>query len=188
MYNSDDLQILDEMINDNSKLNLITNNKKKEVILKEIDGHEYSVTIKNIPEETIVIKSDCFESPESIFKNTKRECKRCDFIIISYEENRKFIIFIEMKSGKGDNKEIIQQLKGGKCLVKYFQIIGKEFWQNLNFLDNYNYRFVSFAKILVPMRSNKRKKDKNIHDSPENMLKISSPKTIVFSKLIGQLS
>ncbi|MGI0479236.1 hypothetical protein ACN4EE_00440 [Geminocystis sp. CENA526] len=41
MYNSDDLQILDEMINDHSKISLLTNNQKKEVILTEIEGDEY---------------------------------------------------------------------------------------------------------------------------------------------------
>ena len=118
MYNSDDLKILDEMIQDNAKIPLTDNYGKKQVILKETQSN-YAVTILNIPPNSIVIEADIFSAPKSIFKDSKGECKRCDFIIVSNQDHKKYIIFIEMKAGKAIELEVIKQLKGGECFIGY---------------------------------------------------------------------
>ncbi|MEM9542489.1 MAG: hypothetical protein AAGA60_23740 [Cyanobacteria bacterium P01_E01_bin.42] len=127
-YLSQDLNILDEMIQDRAKNELIEySNGKRKVILAETDGTNYSVTVIQVPEDTIVIKSDYFEAPQNFFQSKKGECKRSDFIMISNYNKKKFIIFIEMKQTRAPEKEIIQQFKGSECLIAYCQKIGQLF-------------------------------------------------------------
>jgi len=185
-YYSEDLMILEQMIKDNAKVPLIDSYGKKQVILKETQGINYEVTILDIPEQTLVIQSDLFEAPKSIFKNSKGECKRSDFILISDQDNLKVIMFIEMKAGKAIEKEIIQQLKGSECLISYCREIGKKFWNQINFLEKYEYRFISMKHINLNKKPTREKNLPTIHNSPENMLKIYAPKKIQFNKLIGK--
>lgn len=188
MYESDDLNILDQMIQDSAKVLLTTSYNKNQVILTETHGVNYQVTIKNIPKNTLVIDSDRFPAPKDFFQGNHGECKRADYIIVSDEENRKFMIFIEMKAGKGDNQEIIKQLKGSEALMTYCQKIGQLFWHKSNFLDGYDARFISLKNINLPKRTTREKANPQPCDRPENMLKIGSPNTLVFNKLIGKLS
>ncbi|WP_293062699.1 hypothetical protein [Okeania sp. SIO2B3] len=162
--------------------------QKNIVKLTEVDN--YTVTIYGMPDddEVITIKVDTFSAPKEVFQGTKGECKRADFVIISDTINKgKFIVFIEMKRGKktSKEKEIIQQLKGAQCFVEYCQAIGKLFWEKQDFLDNYKCRFVSFKNITVNKKPTRYKSKDDIHDTPENMLKISSPNHIQFNHLIG---
>lgn len=188
MYESDDLNILDEMIQDSAKVPLTTSYNKNKVILTENRGVNYQVTIKNIPKNTLVIDSDRFSAPKLFFQGTHGECKRADYVIVSDEENRKLMIFIEMKAGRGDNTEIIKQLKGSEALMTYCQKIGQLFWHKSNFLDGYNARFISLKNINIAKRTTRAKEHPQQCDRPENMLKISSPNnTLVFNRLIGKL-
>lgn len=134
-----------------------------------------------------MIKTDVFEAPKSLFQGEKGECKRCDYFIISDTDKQKIILLIEMKAGKAIEKEVIQQLKGGKCLVKYCQQIGIEFWEEKDFLSEYDYRFISFKKINLAKKPTRKKKQQKLHNCPENMLKIDSPQILEFNKLIGNL-
>ncbi|MEL4897349.1 hypothetical protein [Crocosphaera sp. Alani8] len=186
VYSSDDLNILDEMIEDEARIKLIDNYGKKQVILPEPQG-DYEIIIRNISKNTIVINADKFEAPKTIFQGKKGECKRADYIIIYHKNKRKFIVIIEMKAGKADNREVIQQLKGAECFVYYCQKIGKSFWGESNFLNGYKYRFISVKNIKLNKMPTREKKQPKIHDTPENMLKISGKKPLEFNKLIGKL-
>ncbi|WP_293151238.1 hypothetical protein [Okeania sp. SIO2C9] len=163
---------------------------QKNIVKLTEDCDSYTVTIYGMPndDEVIVIKVDTFSAPTTIFQANRGECKRADFAIIAdIIEKGKFIVFIEMKGGKktSKEKEIIQQLKGAKCFVEYCQEIGKSFWEKRDFLDNYKYRFVSIKNIKIPKSKTRYESKAKIHDTPENMLKISSPNHIQFNHLIG---
>lgn len=186
MYESDDLKILDEMIQDSAKVPLTTSYNKHQVVLTETHGVNYQVTIKNIPKNTLVIQSDRFPAPKNFFKDAKGECKRADYVIVSDQENRKFMIFIEMKAGKAETREVIKQLKGSEALMTYCQKIGQLFWQQ-NFLTGYKFRFISLKHINMAKRTTRDKANPQPCDRPENMLKIYSPTTLIFNRLIGKL-
>lgn len=168
---------------------------------KEHEG--YTVTIRQIPNNSVVIKIDSFPAPINIFncpkegekpeKEYKGECKRADFVIITQttikQKTKNLIIFIELKKGKGDTTKIIQQLKGAKCVIAYFRSIGMEFWKQQNFLNpnNYEYRFISIRYIGINKKPSFEKNESNqIHNVPENMLKITSPNYLEFKQLIGK--
>lgn len=181
-----DIAILKSMFKEEATEILEDHNGKKKVTLKELDLPVYSVTIYGMPndDEVIILKADKFISPNKIFKSSKGECKRADFVIIAERGNKKVILCIEMKSKKGSlESEIIQQLKGATCFVAYCQEIGRLFWNQKDFLKNYEYRFISIRDITVPKKPT-RTSPTDIHDRPEKMLKINSPKYITFDSLI----
>jgi len=172
-----DFVILNALINDNALVALETGEYGKlKVTLVEPKNEEfpeYSVDIKWMPQNAIVIKIDEFPAPKSIFKGDKGECKRADFAIIT----EKLIILIELKSGTGNNTEIIQQLKGAQSVIDYFRIIVKNFWNESNFLDmdKYEYRFVSIKNIDKNKKTTFQRDAHEIHNFPEKMLKIKAP-------------
>ncbi|WP_353929735.1 hypothetical protein WJM97_15670 [Okeanomitos corallinicola TIOX110] len=185
-----DIAILKEMIKNTATVPLKDENGKKIVTLEEPDLPNCFVTIRGIPDEDqfIVIKADQFPAPNTIFNGSKGECKRADFIIVADTDRKKVILCIEMKAKRKTAKEweIIQQLKGAKCCVEYFQKVGKEFWGHSHFLDSYVYRFVTIRNINIDKRTTQEKTTDN-HDIPEKMLKLSAPKSnyILFNRLIG---
>ena len=159
---------------------------KKQVILSEPDAN-YSVTI-GVPNESevIVIKTDAFKAPTTTFKSSKHECKRADFVIIINSDKHQKIIFIELKAKSTTSKEsdIILQFKGARCFITYCQEIGKLFWDEPNFLENYAYRYVSIRNIGLPKKPT-RNKIHPTHDLPEKMLKIGAPNRLILNQLIG---
>ncbi|MEH2178874.1 AAA family ATPase [Nostoc sp.] len=92
-------------------------------------------------------------------------------------------LFSITKSEKSTEWEIIQQLKGAQCFIAYCQQIGKKYWGQKNFLDTYVYRFVTIRNINIYKKPT-REKITDDHDSPERMLKISSPHYLQFNRLI----
>ena len=101
---------------------------------------------------------------------------------------KKWILCIETQ--KMDSKralEVVQQLKGAACFIGYCKCIGKLFWESDEFLDNYEYRFISVVRLndskkrgTMPFQTKKGK----LHNRPENFLKISRSPRIHFGKLI----
>lgn len=180
-----DIAILKEMLKESITVSLEPPYGDK-VILKEPPPGNYSVTIHKMPKDdkVIVIKTDAFPSPKTVFANSRGECKRADFVIIANTEQEKFIVCIEMKAGKGRTKEIKQQLKGSQCFVAYCREIGRVFWDKKDFLEGYEYRFVSIKNIRINKKHIQTPK-KGIHDSPERLLEISYPKYLNFKGLVG---
>ncbi len=66
--------------------------------LELVEIYENLSPVSNLMnEKQLVGISDVFSSPKKIFKNTKGECKRADFVIIAKGEKGSWIIYIEMK-------------------------------------------------------------------------------------------
>lgn len=194
-----DIAILKQMINQKATVTLEerpdgTHLNYSVTLTENQDKDKYSVTIKRMPEpdKVIIIDVDTFfVALRKVFKGDKGECKRADYVIITDYDTEKMIICIEMKKKKDLRKTIIKQLTGAKCFVAYCQEIGKEFWHQQNFLDGYQYRFVSIGDIPIDKtktRQNRRNthisSTTEIHDSPEQMLQIKGSNHIQFNSLI----
>ncbi|MFN6465852.1 MAG: hypothetical protein RMZ41_029075 [Nostoc sp. DedVER02] len=183
-----DIAILKEMIKKTAIVSLQDDGYgKNKVILREPPPANYDVTIYGMPDddEVIIINADKFKSPDTVFKGNRGECKRADFVIVADTGKKKVILCIEMKAkaSTSTEREIIQQLKGTQCFVAYCEKIGKEFWGQKNFLNTYIYRFVTIRNINIHKKPT-REKITDAHDSPERMLKISSPHYLQFNHLI----
>ena len=178
-----DLEILKELIKVRATEPLREEYQQYNVTLKETDGKKYSVIIKDLPEDTIVINTDKYYSVSSIFQSTKGECKRADYAIIAEDKNKnkKWIIFIEMKETKFNG--VTRQLKGALCFISYCKEIGKVFWEKENFLEGYKHRFIGITKI----NSNKqptRNPTFKTHHKPEDFRKIKCAEHLYFKELV----
>jgi len=180
-----DIQILDEMVCQNAKLAVETANGNNKVILIEPQDN-LTVTLSGLPDDTIVIKADVFKSPDSLFQGSKGECKRADFVIVAHSGKKKVIVCIEMKATKDSRKEIVQQLTGAQCLVRYCQEIGRQFWRQPDFLEGYLYRFVSIGHLSIAKQKNRISRETGVHDRPDKMLKIDWPHHLEFNHLAGK--
>ncbi|MDD4963131.1 MAG: hypothetical protein PHI11_04325 [Gallionella sp.] len=189
-----DIPILKEMLQDSATVPLEQNIYGKKMVRlcepKKDDHIGYEVEIHGMPNEEncVVIKTDDFTPPSKFFRGTKGERKRADFVIIANTNDVKVIICIELKATKktSSSVEVIQQLKGAQCVIEYCQRIGKQFWNNANFLADYEYRFVTVRDISIPKKTSKTKKDPTaLHNTPANMLKIDSPNKLYLKQLIS---
>lgn len=185
-----DITILKEMIKQESTVLLDEYQSgrrlKYSVTLQEWKDN-YSVKIDGMPtpENVIVINPESF-NPSKIFSANNGQCKRADFIIIAHTKLEKIVICIEMKKTKDENKKIIQQLNGAKCFITYCREVGKVFWGQQNFLDTYQYRFITIGRISISKsRTNfRRRVSSELHDCPERMLKISHSSVLQFNYLV----
>lgn len=189
-----DFDILQDLIQNNALASVEYEYNKKIIVLKEPGNQTqsaYYLKIRNVPDDIIAFKADAFPPPNNIFKNSKGECKRADYVVIASDDRANWIVHIEMKSGKGDSeKEVEQQLRGAQCLVAYCRAIGQEFWQEPEFLEkkNYQQRFISIKNIGVAKRETLIEPKSGRHDIPERMLKINAPArgNLQFKRLVGK--
>ena len=172
-----DLDVLRELINRRALVLLEeTHFGKKAVVLSEPDnqgGIQYSIKIKEIPDDAVVVKTDMFSSPRHIFSCRRGECKRADYVIVTNSETGNFIVHVEMKKGRGNMSEIKSQLKRSECFIAYCRAIVCSFWQQSRFLDQYENRFVTFRKIGTRKSRTRESRSSVLHDVPERMFRIS---------------
>jgi len=175
-----DMDILSQMIKSTALVQLEEENDKRFVRLSEPQAPDSCATIRHLPADTMVIKADKFPAPKAFFKGDKGECKRADFIIIS--EEKKVILYIELKAGAKVASHIVKQLKGASCLISYCKEIGRQFWNESTFLDGYAHRYIGMINLSVSKKPT-RHKSSPLYDSPESFMKISSPHYLQFNNL-----
>ena len=186
-----DLDVLQELINERALVPLEkTPYGKKTVDLVECDRQGkvlYSIKIKGVPDDTVVVKTDMFHSPKGIFTCRRGECKRADYVIIANSDTANFIVHVEMKEGKGNTGEIVNQLKGSECFISYLRAIVSRFWQQSKFLDQYENRFVTFREIRSRKSPTRKSRPPVLHNVPGKMFKIDDVKDggkVYFGRLI----
>ena len=179
----DDLEILNSLFKENSLIQKDDEYGKSCVTLTEPQAPDSSAKIRNLPHDAFIIKVDAFKSPDSIFQGRNGECKRADYVIISPE--KKCIIYIEVKRTSDKWEQIVHQLQGAACFMKYCQEIGKAFWQTDQFLTGYKHRFVSIGRTSIAKTKTKVEKSNATHDTPKTALKIMSPNHLQFNQLAG---
>lgn len=175
------------MLSDGAQVPLQQVTGKTSVKLKDKQGRT-TVEITELPDDSIIIKVD-YSKPLNILKSVKGQRRRADFAIVSNGEKNKWIICVETQKATGkDPEDIEQQLRGAECLIGYCKCIGKSFWQSKNFLDGYQYRFVSIVNINIDKQTTRPHKlgdqpKKKLHDSPENFREIPGHQSLHFDEL-----
>ena len=182
-----DITILQEMLNVGAQVPLQQSAGGTSVKLKDKQA-KTSVEITDLPYDSLVIRAEVFKPP-TIFKGSKGERRRADFVIVSNAATEKWIICIETQKATGkDSEKVEQQLRGAECFIGYCKCIGKSFWQSEKFLDGYQYRFVSIVNINIDKQTTRFYKPKNqpkkkLHDSPENFQEIQGHQSLHFDQL-----
>ena len=168
-----DIEILQEMLISDVQVQLQHGQGGTSVELTDEQGN--TVKVRGLPYDSIVIRAEDFKDPLTIFENSKHERRRADFVIVSNEDTKKWIICIEAKEGKVKGKMIAHvkdQLRGAQCFMSYCKCIGRSFWRKKEFLKDYEYRFVSMSYIKDTRRSRSKKRRAPLHNHPEKYLKI----------------
>jgi hypothetical protein len=178
-----DAEILKAMLKDSAIVQLQVEYSKNIAVLTEPQVQDSTAKIHNIPDEAIIIKIDSFSAPKDIFRGDQGECKRADFVIIS--EEKKCILYIEIKRSKDSWEQIVKQLLGAECVIKYCREVGKSFWNNQDFLKNYKHRFISIGHTSIAKKKTQISKSTKIHDSPNVAMKINWPHHVEFNMLVG---
>ena len=188
-----DLDVLRELINEDALVKLEKTRYGGNVAELEetgdgTDEDRYSIQIKGIPDDAVIIKTDVFPAPKKIFKCGRGECKRADYAIVASSRSKNYIVYMEMKKGRGGG-DIVKQLKGSECFVSYCRAIADRFWDQPNFLDSNSYksRFVSIKKIGIRKSRTRPHGSADPHDTPERMLRIdyiNDGDGVHFSRLI----
>ena len=133
----------------------------KYVRLCEAKAKDSIVTIKQLPEDIIILKIDEFQFTRKLDKSNTRltneeYAKQCsvfrgnhdenctaDYIIISPSERT--VIFAEMKSSKCNGIHIIKQLHGAQCFFECMKLFVSHFIPDeKQFLSSYSNGFVKF--------------------------------------------
>jgi hypothetical protein len=178
-----DMDILSQMIKVSALVQQEEEYGKSFVKLIEPQAPDSSATIRNLPADAMVIKIDVFRSPDDIFNGKNGECKRADYVIISAE--KKCIIYIEMKRTKDEWNQIVKQLLGSQCFVKYCQEVGKNFWNESGFLKNYKNRFISIGYTSIAKKKTRITRNAERHDTPDRAMKVDWPNYLQFNQLAG---
>lgn len=178
-----DMEILSRMIKDTALVSPQEEHGKLFVRLREPQAPDSGATIRNLPADAMVIKIDAFRSPDDIFKGLHGECKRADYVIISAE--KKCILYIEIKRTKDGWEQIVRQLMGAQCFIKYCQEVGKVFWHENSFLTGYRSRFISIGHTSIAKRKTRIIRKNKRHDTPDRAMKIDWPNYLQFNRLVG---
>ena len=179
----DDAEILSEMIKQSARIELQEEYGKFLVELREPQAPDSLAVIRNVPSDAIVIKVDCFRSPNDIFVGDRGECKRSDYVIISHE--RKRIIHCEIKRTREADGwgQVVRQLMGSDCFMKYCREVGRAFWGKESFLDGYQHRFVCIRHTSVVKRKTRISIQPKPHDTPGRAMTIDTPNHLQFNQL-----
>ncbi len=178
-----DMEILSQMIKDTALVQQQNEYGKPLVKLCEPQAPDSRATIRNLPADTVVIKVDAFCSPDNVFNGGNGECKRADYVIISAE--KKCIIYIEMKRTKDGWNQIVKQLLGAQCFIKYCQEVGKAFWGENDFLKGYKSRFISIGHTSIAKKKTRIDKNADRHDTPQRAMKVNWPNYLQFNQIAG---
>ena len=181
-----DIEILQEMLSDAVRVPLQQQGENRPSVALTDEQAETTVEVKDLPHESIVIRADAFHPRKPVFEGSKDERRRADFVIVSNEENEKWIICIETQTSKSkDENRVVAQLKGARCFISYCQCIGKSFWKSSNFLDGYQDRFISIANISIDKLRTRldSQTDGKMHDTPDDFLDISGRQSLYFDEL-----
>ena len=140
-----DIEILKEMLVPDAQVPLQQRQGMSPSV--ELTDKCTTVEIKGLPHDSIVIRADAF-NPPNVFRGLRGERKRADFVIVSNEEQRKWMICIEIQASDPKTAAHVEaQLKGAQCFISYCRCIGRSFWGSEEFLDDYQYRFISMADV-----------------------------------------
>jgi len=178
-----DLQILRDVLNDGLFIQLEPDGQEYTVKLVEKDPSAKlkKVILEGLHANTVILKIDKTNT-QKVFKAGRGQLKRCDYLIFTKINNRRYAFFIELKSRNKD--EYIKQFKGAECIVDYCDSVLNRFYNKTGLLAQFEKRFVLFYKTSIDKRPTRPSPPVMKNDSPEKSYKYSDPHTVRIDNLV----
>lgn len=104
------------------------------------------VEIWGVSQHSILVKMDATDQPSRLFKKESGARKRCDYALFTVHNKKRFLLFVELKSGRVCCNEIAQQFRGAKCLIKYCDVVLRDIRNQSGILDTCEVRYVVVYK------------------------------------------
>lgn len=174
------IDIMKELINEKSIVKLKENNGKFSGILEEPNS-DYSFEISGLPKGVLIIKCDDFPDTTQFFKNSKKECKRADYVVLSSSDSRMFIIELKRSKDSSNNADTTAQLKGAGCIMKFCETIAEIFWNEKAIFGDYQQHY--FKYYANPRKRPFCQKQNSSNNLPENA-RIIDGKKIQYNRLL----
>jgi hypothetical protein len=181
----DSIEVLRRMIAQGARIALLEKGGKLSVELTEPQAPDSKVTIRGLPEATIVIKLDSFAAPDGLLTCERGECKRADYAIVAASATLEVVLFVELKRTKASREDIEKQLRGGECIIAYCKQIAAAFYGEAHLLQGYAARFISLGHTSINKRRTRFTRSAARHDRPEHFMQIDWPATLYFNRLVG---
>ena len=174
-----ELDILREVLNNG----LFMGFENDSILLSESgsDARLRQVKILGLDADCLVLKMDKIQI-QGFFKGGGPN-KRCDYLILTEHGDKKYAIFIEMKSTFKE-PEIIRQFKGSECLIDYCKSVLTRFHGKSQLLAKYKKHFVIFYKTSINKTGTRPRKFKK-NNAPEKAIKYADPHEVSLSQLIA---
>lgn len=164
--------------------------------LKETEtgtGSSYHVILKGLPDDTLILKTDKFPSPDKFFdcNNNSGICKRADYVVV----NEQKMIFIELKKTKARKNNTKKQLLGAQCVMDYCIAVGRRFFGHDPFLKN-AVKKPHFVSIVTKGNSIRKRNTRiwkqspgktvrHLNNTPEAMLQLKGGNSLHYGQLLA---
>ena len=99
---------------------------------------------------------------------------------------KKRILYIELKRRGDELNQVVKQLKGAQCVMEYCRNIAETFYDHKDLLADFEFRFVAFGHTGTGNSRRTRETRTgfgDIHNTPDNVMKIDWPANIQFNRL-----
>lgn len=179
------MHVLSQMIHSDARLSLESRYSRPSIQLIEDSSSDSRVEIAGLPDNAIVIKIDAFSDPGHFLNNEKGECRRADFAIVAEVGSKRRILIIELKRTNAQSNHLTQQFKGARCVMAYCEEVARQFYDCKDFLNGFEYRYVSFCRTNIRKTRTRIKQNSNNHNKPHRFLKISHPNRVEYNHLVG---
>jgi len=117
-----------------------------------------------------------------LFSGINREARRCDYILITSRDNKKRVLFIELKSYNFSKREVDEKFMATEAILNYCSTILDKFYGEKNIMKSVEKRFVLFYKSRINKR-NTRNGRRN-YETTDSIFKVSNPREVPFNSLI----
>ncbi len=128
------------------------------------------LTLTHLPEKTYFIKlDDKFPAMQVFLKDKLGSCKRCDYLVLTTIEKKMVILFLELKSKRLDNSDIIAKFKASQAIVDYLLSLIKNF-HSISLPLHFKFVLLHEKKVSQATRVSIRNELSN-HNNPNNFLR-----------------
>jgi hypothetical protein len=170
------------MLKEHLRTDFIIDTEENTVMLIEsaVSAKLKNVKINEIADDTLVIKTDAikednYETLPKIFQSDRVQYRRrCDYVLITNLNGKKYLVFIEMKSDQPHKQDVVAQFRASDCLLEYIKSLIESFDEKKSDFVEYKKRYVCFQTKRFPKRTTYSKDTIGKGKTPDSYLIVNN--------------